>query len=100
MDVDGDHVVWHRIDAGRELELDDATDWEAAILSRWLDRTTRQQDVSQPIFLEYCRQVVERLVERTQLGQLVPGKYALCRAIASRVKQLRAEAGHRGMRSF
>lgn len=97
MDVDGDQVVWHRIDAGRELALDDATDWDAATLSRWLDRTTRQQDVSQPIFLEYCRRVVERLVERIPLAQLVRGKYALRRAIASRVKQLRAEAGHRGM---
>ena len=97
MDVDGDQVVWHRIDAERELALDDATNWDAAALSRWLDRTTRQADVSQPIFLEYCRRVVERLTGRIPLGQLVRGKYALRRAIASRVKVLRAEAGERGM---
>jgi len=97
MDVDGDHIVWERIDADRELALDDATDWDASALSRWLDRTTRQADVSQPIFLEYCRRVVERLEQRIALAQLVRGKYALRRAIASRVRELRAEAGERGM---
>ena len=97
MDVDGDHIVWERIDADRELALDDATDWDASALSRWLDRNTRQADVSQPIFLEYCRRVVERLEQRIALAQLVRGKYALRRAIASRVRELRAEAGERGM---
>jgi type III restriction enzyme len=97
MDVDGGQVVWHRIDADRELALDDVSDWDASALSRWLDRTTRQADVSQPIFLEYCRRVVERLTVRIPLAQLVRGKYALRRAIASRVKVLRAEAGERGM---
>ena len=77
MDVDGDHIVWERIDADRELALDDATDWDASALSRWLDRNTRQADVSQPIFLEYCRRVVERLEQRIALAQLVRGKYAL-----------------------
>jgi type III restriction enzyme len=97
MDVDGDRIVWERIDADRELALDDATDWDAAALSRWLDRRTPQSDVSQPVFLEYCRRVVERLVEKIPLAQLVRGKYALRRAIVSRVRQLRGEAGRRGM---
>jgi type III restriction enzyme len=97
MDVDGDHIVWQRIDADRELALDDATQWDAAGLSRWLDRRTPQADVSQPVFLEYCRRVVERLAERIPLAQLVRGKYALRRAIISRVRQLRGEAGQRGM---
>lgn len=97
MDVDGDHIVWERIDAERELALDDATDWDASALSRWLDRTTPQADVSQPIFLEYCRRVVERLEQRIALAQLVRGKHALRRAVASRVRELRAQAGERGM---
>jgi type III restriction enzyme len=97
MDVEGDHIVWHRIDADRELALDDSTNWDAATFSRWLDRTTRQTDVSQPIFLEYCRRVVERLEQRIPLAQLVRGKYALRRAIAARVRVLRAKAGERGM---
>jgi type III restriction enzyme len=97
MDVDGDQVVYSRIDAAAELALDDATDWDAAALSRWLDRTTRQRDVAQPIFLEYCRRVVEGVAERIPLAQLVRGKYALRRAIVARVAQLRHEAGARGV---
>jgi type III restriction enzyme len=41
--------------------------------------------------------VVERVEQRIPLPQLVRGKYALRRAISSRVKELRAEAGERGM---
>lgn len=97
MDVDGDQVVYARIDAAAELALDDATDWDASALSRWLDRTTRQRDVAQPIFLEYCRRVVEGVAARIPLAQLVRGKYALRRAIIARVAQLRREAGERGV---
>ena len=97
IDVDGDQVVYSRIDAAGELALDDATDWNVATLSRWLDRTTRQRDVAQPIFLEYCRRVVDGVAERVSLAQLVRGKYALRRAIIGRVSQLRREAGERGV---
>ncbi len=97
MDVAGDQVVYRRIDAAVELALDDATDWDVGALSRWLDRTTRQRDVAQPIFLEYCRRVVEGVIARIPLPQLIRGKYALRRAIVARVAQLRHEAGERGV---
>jgi type III restriction enzyme len=97
IDVEGDQVVYSRIDAAAELALDDATDWGVAALSRWLDRTTRQRDVAQPIFLEYCRRVVEGVATRIPLAQLVRGKYALRRAIIARVQQLRTQAGWRGV---
>lgn len=97
MDVEGDRVVYTRIDATAELALDDATDWDVAALSRWLDRTTRQRDVAQPIFLEYCRRVVAGVAERIPLAQLVRGKFALRRAIIARVKDLREQAGIRGV---
>ena len=97
MDVDGDQVVYARIDAAAELALDNATDWDVGALSRWLDRTTRQRDVAQPIFLEFCRRVLEGVAARIPLPQLVRGKYALRRAIIARVAQLRREAGERGV---
>ena len=97
MDVDGDQVVYSRIDAAAELALDDATDWDVAALSRWLDRTTRQRDVAQPVFLEYCRRVVDGVANRIALAQLVRGKFALRRAIIARVAQLRRDAGERGV---
>ena len=81
------------------LQLEDETAWTAADLSRWLDRTTSQIDISQPVFLEYCRRVVVNLVdnEGVSLAALVRAKDVLRRAIADRVKQLRAEAGQTGM---
>ncbi|GBR54909.1 type III restriction enzyme res subunit [Neokomagataea thailandica NBRC 106555] len=97
MDIDGDHIIYGRIDIAPELALDDASEWDVATLSRWLDRTTRQYDIAQPIFLEYCRRVVQGVVERIPLAQLVRGKYALRRAIVARVSQLRREAGARGV---
>ena len=43
--------------------LEDETAWKPADLARWLDRQAHQPDVSQPVFLEYCRRVVTHLVE-------------------------------------
>ena len=97
LDVEGDQVIYSRIDAEAELALDDATDWDASALARWLDRTTRQRDVAQPIFLEYCRRVVEGVAETISIAQLVRGKYALRRAVIARVTQLRRQAGERGV---
>jgi type III restriction enzyme len=99
IDVEDGQVMYSRIDAALELALDDATEWDAATLSRWLDRRTRQADVSQPIFLEYCRRVVQRLIDEQgiPLATLVRGKYALRRAIIARIGQLRHEAGKRGV---
>lgn len=97
MDLEGNQVTYRRIDAHAELALDDATEWDVAALSRWLDRRTQQRDVAQPVFLEYCRRVVAGLTERIPLAQLVRGKYALRRAIVARVQQLRQAAGERGV---
>ncbi len=81
------------------LQLEDETAWTAADLSRWLDRTTSQIDISQPVFLEYCRRVVVNLVDNkgVSLAALVRAKDVLRRAISDRVKHLRAEAGRTGM---
>lgn len=81
------------------LKLDDETRWTSSDLSRWLDRTTRQVDVSQPVFLEYCRRVVVHLNEERgiALAALVRAKDVLKRAIADRVKELRAACGARGL---
>ncbi|MFC7499045.1 DEAD/DEAH box helicase [Enterovirga sp. GCM10030262] len=98
LDLDGDHITYRSIAAPLELALDDSTSWDAAALSRWLDRTTKQQDVPQPVYLEYCRRVCEWLLEEQgiPLATLVRGKYALRRAVMARVRQLRDAAGHRG----
>lgn len=99
VDVDDGQVRISRDTSQLTLKLDDETQWTAADLSRWLDRMTRQVDVSQPVFLEYCRRVVIRLVDGRgmSLASLVRAKDVLKRAIAARVKELRAQAGQAGM---
>ncbi len=99
VDVDDGQVRISRSAAQMTLQLVDETAWTPADLSRWLDRQVHQPDVSQPVFLEYCRRVVTHLVDARgmSLASLVRAKDVLKRAIALRVKQLRAEAGQAGM---
>ncbi len=99
VDVDDGQVRISRDAAQMTLQIEDETVWSAGDLSRWLDRMTRQTDISQPVFLEYCRRVVVRLVDKRgfSLAALVRAKDVLRRAIATRVKALRLEAGQVGM---
>lgn len=99
VDVDDGQVRISRASNQMTLQLDDETAWTVSDLSRWLDRMTRQVDVSQPVFLEYCRRVVSHLVDqrRMALAALVRAKDVLKRAIAVRVTELRAASGLRGM---
>ncbi|WP_233397149.1 hypothetical protein [Qipengyuania sp. YIM B01966] len=99
VDVDEGQVRISRSASQMTLQLEDETAWTPADLSRWLDRQVHQPDVSQPVFLEYCRRVVTHLVDARgmSLASLVRAKDMLKRAIALRVKQLRAEAGQAGM---
>ena len=99
VDVDEGQVRISRSAAQMTLQLEDETAWTPADLSRWLDRQVHQPDVAQPVFLEYSRRVVTHLVDARgmSLASLVRTKDVLKRAIALRVKELRAEAGQKGM---
>jgi type III restriction enzyme len=101
-DIEGDHLVYRSIADQIELALDEATNWDAAALSRFLDRQTRQVHTAQPIYLEYCRRVVVKLLEerRMPLATLVRGKYALRKAVLQRVEHLRLQAAQRGVQLF
>src|SRR5690606_39071435 len=59
-DIEDDHLVYRNIEDEIELALDDATDWDAAALARFLDRGTRQVHTAQPVYLEYCRRLVTK----------------------------------------
>jgi len=99
VDVDDGQVRISRSSTQMTLQLEDETAWTVGELSRWLDRMTRQVDISQPVFLEFCRRVVTHLVDQrgTSLASLVRAKDVLKSAIAMRVLELRAAAGGRGM---
>lgn len=102
LDIEGDHLIYRNIVETIELALDDATDWDGPALARFLDRGTRQVHTSQPVYLEYCRRVVEILLgeRRMKLAELVRGKYALRKAVIARVEQLRVQTAKRGVQMF
>ena len=101
-DVEGDRITYSRIADAIELALDEDTHWDAQALARFLDRSTRQVHTPQPEYLEFCRRVVERLLDERglSLAVLVRGKYALRRAVIARVQQLRDTAARRGAQMF
>jgi type III restriction enzyme len=101
-DVDGDTLVYRSIDEEIALALDERTEWDAAALSRFIDRQTRQIHTAQPVYLEFCRRVVTDLIERRgmSLAALVRGKFALQKAVVAHVEALRAQTARRGVRMF
>jgi type III restriction enzyme len=101
-DIEGERIVYRQLPDAIELALDEDTHWDARALARFLDRSTRQVHTPQPVYFDYCRRVVDRLLEggTISLAALVRGKYALRRAVISRVQQLRDEAAKRGVQMF
>lgn len=101
-DIEGDRLIYRTIDEQIEMALDDATDWDAAALARFLDRGTRQIHTAQPVYLEYCRRVVNHLLDarRMKLAILVRGKYALRKALIAHVERLRLQAARKGVQLF
>ena len=100
-DIEADRIVYGAIADAIELALDADTDWDAAALARFLDRGTKQVHTTQPVYLEWCRRVVAKLLERGMgVAALVRGKYALRRAVLARVAKLREETARRGVQMF
>ena len=101
-DIEGDRIVYRQLADMIELALDEDTHWDARAIARFLDRSTRQVHTSQPVYFEFCLQIVNRLLDESGIGlaALVRGKYALRRAVLARVQQLRTVAARRGVQLF
>lgn len=98
-DIEGDHIVYEQLQDAIELALDDRTEWDAAALSRFLERETHQIHTRHEAYLEYCRRIATHLLteKRYKLAALVRGRFALKRAVIERMKALRAEVALRGV---
>jgi type III restriction enzyme len=98
-DIEGDHIVYEQLQDAIELALDDRTAWDAAALSRFLERETHQIHTGQEVYLEYCLRVSTHLLTDRgyKLAALVRGRFALKRAVIERVKTLRSETALRGV---
>jgi type III restriction enzyme len=101
-DIEEDRIVYRQLADAIELALDEDTHWDTAALAKFLDQGTRRVHTPQPAYFDYCRRVVERLLDERgmALAALVRGKYALRRAVIARVEQLRDQAAKRGVQMF
>ncbi len=95
VDVSGEKVVYQHLDQDAQLGLGLLRlDWTDLQLSRWLDRMCRQDDIPQPVLLEFCRKAVAFLMERRSiaLGDLLRFKYQLAKAVQRKVAENRQRA--------
>lgn len=97
-ELEGEALTYRPETTAPELALDYASTWDEAVLSRWLDRSIDHIHTSHAAFLEWCRRIVVDLIERRGLGlaTVVRGRYALKRAIESKVKAARVTAAKAG----
>jgi type III restriction enzyme len=75
------------------LDLVD-TGWTDQQLSRWLERKARQQDIAQPVLLEFVRRALAYLTEKRALPltALVRWKFILAKVIAQKINHYRQQA--------
>lgn len=76
-----------------DLDLVD-TGWTDKQLCQWLERKTRQQDITQPVLLEFVRRALANLIEKRALPltALVRWKYILAKVLAQKIGQCREHA--------
>lgn len=102
IDIKGRKVAYAHIDQNRQLEIGALRlDWTDLELSRWLDRRNRQDDVAQPVLLEFCRKAVAHLIEKRgfKIEDLVRFKYQLAKALQRKIADARQKAYERGFQS-
>jgi type III restriction enzyme len=77
------------------LDLVD-TGWTDHQLCSWLERKLRQQDITQPVLLEYVRRALAYLVEKRALPltALVRWKFVLAKVLAQKISQHRERAAN------
>ena len=76
-----------------DLDLVD-TGWTDKQLCQWLERKARQQDITQPVLLEFVRRTLAYLIEKRTLPltALVRWKFILAKVLAQKISQCREQA--------
>ena len=75
------------------LDLVD-TGWTESQLCQWLERKVRQQDITQPVMLEFVRRSVAHLIERRKisLSTLARWKFILAKVLSQKIGHHREQA--------
>ena len=76
-----------------DLDLVD-TGWTDKQLCQWLERKARQQDITQPVLLEFVRRALAYLIEKRALPltALVRWRFILAKVLAQKISQCREQA--------
>ena len=76
-----------------DLDLVD-TGWTDKQLCQWLERKARQQDITQPVLLEFVRRALAYLIEKRALPltALVRWRFILAKVLAQKISQHRERA--------
>lgn len=77
-----------------DLDIVD-TGWTGNQLCSWMERKARQQDITQPVLLEFIRRAIAYLVEKRALPitALVRWRFVLAKVLAQKIGQHRETAG-------
>ncbi|MEK4034363.1 DEAD/DEAH box helicase family protein [Methylocystis sp. IM3] len=96
VDLRDGHLTHKTVAFAEQQNLDFVdTGWTQGQLVQWLEKKLRQQDVVQPVMLEFVRRAVADLMERraTPLPVLARWKYILARILGQKIATHRDAAG-------
>ncbi len=96
VDLRNGHLTHKTVACAEQQNLDFVdTGWTQGQLVQWLERKLRQQDIVQPVMLEFVRRAVADLVVRraTPLPVLARWKYILAKVLAQKIAMHRDAAG-------
>lgn len=95
VDLRGEKVIYKHVEQSAQLEIGLLKlDWTDLQLARWLDKESRQADVTQPVLLEFCRKTVAHLTTTRglALNDLLRFKFQLAKAVQQKIAAYRQQA--------
>lgn len=94
IDIDGNRLSFTASNEQLAMEAIDVESWTATNLIHWLDSRLHQDDIPQPIMVEWLRKLVDHLqnIRRLPMVELMMAKYALLNKIKSKIDNARQKA--------
>lgn len=94
IDIDGNRLSFSASNEQLVMEAIDVENWSSTNLIHWLDSRLRQDDIPQPVMVEWLRKLVEYLQNYRHLPmtELMLAKYALLNKIKDKIGDARSKA--------
>ena len=94
IDIDGNKLAFTASNEQLTMDSIEVESWTAANLIHWLDLRLHQDDIPQPIMVEWLRKLVEYLQNerRLPMAELMMAKYALLNKIKAKIDVARQKA--------